>query len=93
MKFPEKLHEGGRQEGATCRHVASKNVESACSGDGSYEKIEIEEPDDSCCGQKEQDLPFFVYGRIWLGSRGKSSLPWLLSFGQKEFGLENGVTS
>ena len=37
--FQKKLHGGGRQEVATCRHGASKNMESACSGDGSYRKI------------------------------------------------------
>ena len=37
--LPKKLHEGGGHEVATCRHGASKNVESAFSGDGSYRKI------------------------------------------------------
>ena len=47
---------GGRQEVATCRHDASKDVESACSRDGSHGKVKIEETDGSCCGQKEQRL-------------------------------------
>ena len=36
---PKELNEGGRQEVATCRHDASKDVVSACSGDGSHAKV------------------------------------------------------
>ena len=49
------------QEVATCRHDASKDVEGACSRDGSYGKVNIEETDGSCSGQQEHDLPFLIY--------------------------------
>ena len=38
LGLPEKSYEGGGQE-ATSGHGASKDVESACSGDGSYGEI------------------------------------------------------
>ena len=37
--LPEELHEGGSQEAAASGHGASKNVGSACSGDGSPGKV------------------------------------------------------
>ena len=48
--FPEKLHEGGRQEVVTCRHGVSKSMVSACSGDGSHGRVKIEETEGSSCG-------------------------------------------
>ena len=36
--LPKKLHEGGSQEVVTSGYGASKNLESSCSGDSSYEK-------------------------------------------------------
>ena len=34
--FKKEVHEGGRQVFATCRHDASKDLGSPCSGDVSY---------------------------------------------------------
>ena len=79
----QKKYTGGRQEVATCRHDVSKDVESACSRDGSHRKVQIEETDGCCCGQKEQRL---------LKLR-RSFPPWPLSIGEKECGLEHGGTN
>ena len=68
--FSTELHESGSQECATSGHDASKNLESTCSGFGPYRKIEIEKADGSSSRQKEDDFSVFVYGSIWLGSRG-----------------------
>ena len=43
----KELHEGGCQEVATSGNGASKNVESACSWDGSHGKVKIEKADGS----------------------------------------------
>ena len=55
--------------------------------------VKIEETDGSCCGQKRARPPFPCSWRHMAWKWRKSSPPWLLSFGQKEFGLENGVMS
>ena len=75
--LPKELHEGGGQEVATSGYGASKNVESACSRDGSHGKAKFEEADGSSRGQKGHDLA----GR-------KISLLWPPSMGQKGCGLK-----
>ena len=60
----EELHEGGRQEVATCSHDASKNVEGACSRNFSHGKVKTEETDGNCNNQKEYNLLVFLHGGI-----------------------------
>ena len=54
------------QEAVTCRYDASKDLVSPCSGDVSHGEVRIEDTNGGSCGQKEYDLPFFVYGSIRL---------------------------
>ena len=89
--LPKDLHEGGGQEVDTSRYGASEDVESACSGFGPYRKIEVEETDGSCCGQKELNLSVLRSWRPLVLRWRKISLLWPPSIGQKEPGLENGI--
>ena len=50
-------------------------------GFGSLQKFKHEETDGSCCGQKEHDVPFLLYGGIWPVSRGSA-----LHFGHSVLG-------
>ena len=59
------FHESGCQEVGTCRHDASKDLESPCGWDVSRWEVEIEKTDGSCCRKKEYDLPIFVHGSTW----------------------------
>ena len=59
--FPEELHDGGDQEVAASGFGASKNVESACSRDGSHGKVKFEETGGSSSKQKEDDFSVLVH--------------------------------
>ena len=52
QSLSNELHEGWGQEVVTSGDGASKDVESTCSGDGSYRRIKIEVADGSSSGQK-----------------------------------------
>ena len=47
--FSKELHESGCQKVAMCGFDASKDLETACSVDGSHGEVEIEEADGSNC--------------------------------------------
>ena len=67
---------------------------SACSRDGSHGKVKIEETDGSSCGQKSTtSLSLFMEANGREVEEELSTMATQLSFGQKEFGVENGVTS
>ena len=89
--FSEELHGDGDQEVTASGYGASKDVESACSRDGSCGKIEIEEADGSSSGQKKHDLAVFVDGSILALNWEKRSALRLPRPGQKEHGQENGT--
>ena len=55
----------GGQEIVANGHGASEGEGSACSGDGSYRKITIEEADGGSSGYKEDDLVVPFHGSIW----------------------------
>ena len=64
----------GGQEVATSGYGTSKNVGCACSGDGPYRKIKIEEANGSS-GQEGVDLAFPFLGQLLALKWKKSSLP------------------
>ena len=92
QSLPEELHEGGVKKLLRAGMVPARTWWSPCSRDGSHGKVEIEEADGSSSGQKGHDLSVLVHGSIWPCSGRKSSLPWPLSIGHKEYGQGNGVT-
>ena len=65
---------------------------SACSRDGSHGKVKIEETDGSSYGQKST-ISLFMEANGREVEEELSTVATQLSFGQKEFGVENGVTS
>ena len=65
--LPEELHESGCQEVATCRHDASKDMESPCGRDVSPEEVETEETDGGGSWQEEYNLVVPVHGGTWPG--------------------------
>ena len=69
----KKLLEGWGQEFVARGYGASKNVESACSRDGSYGKVKIQEADGSHSGQKEYEIFVSFHGGVWSGG-GRRSL-------------------
>ena len=66
----EDLHEDWCQEVAASGYGVSKDVESACSRDGTYGEREIEEADRSSRGQKEYNLAALLHGSFCPGSGG-----------------------